>query len=394
MKKVIIVIRMILVFCLLAACGHEEKASKDDSGNKKQEDKQSTKESAKGVPDDIFYEAAYVDGIVRDTGRFIVKEFGYRSNIHKDIKDGMYTVGLEEVDGSLTRFYNGTGAIRYKDDAYGRSVELNLIGELGKDYDDTYVSAMKRTKKLLDYLFTYDTVDVNQVTLSWYYPYKHSAGEKDYTLYPIYKLTIERDEYNQSWKKLNVEQMTLDTITHGEHMIVPSGALLMPFTENRKRHDKVGKEYDMNGLKVTLLGANFVSSLNGESAKDYCGEDRDCKKFIQVKMKVKNDRNYSMILDAGTYINVAFHKKEKEEESGLETIYPYKVKGAVTYKMLQPGEEVVLSPYYPWQENVEHTGISFTTGYAKYPDGFDTEKLATIDQSYIHSWLVEDVVNE
>ncbi|MFA8437394.1 hypothetical protein [Pueribacillus sp. YX66] len=78
----------------------------------------------------------------------------------------------------------------------------------------------------------------------------------------------------------------------------------------------------------------------------------------------------------------------------LETIYPYKVKGAVTYKMLQPGEEVVLSAYYPWQENVEHTGISFTTGYAKYPDGFDTEKLATIDQSYIHSWLVEDVVNE
>lgn len=387
MKKVLIVTGIILVFCLLTSCGDEEKASKDVSGNKKQEEKQSKDKAAQGVPDDIFYEADYVDGIVRDTGRFIVKEFGYRSNVHADIKDGMYTVGLEEVDGNLTRFYGGTGAISFKDDAYGSRVELNLIGELGKDYDDTYLSAMKRTKKLLDFLFAYDTVDVEQVTLNWYYPYKLGSGEKGYTLYPTYKLEIERNEYNQSWKRLNVEKMTMDTITHDEHMVVPSGALLMPFTNNRKRHDKVGQEYDMNGLKVTLLGASFVSSLNGQSAKDYCGEDQNCKKFIQVKMKVKNDRKYPIKLDAGSYIDVI----EGKEGGGL-TIYPHKVKDAVTYKILQPGEEVVLSPYFPWQEGVEYSGISFTTEHSEYPNGFDTEQLATVDQGYVHSWLIEDAV--
>lgn len=282
----------------------------------------------------------------------------------------------------------------FEDEANGRKVELNLVGELGKDYDDTYVSAMKRTKKLLDFLYTYDTVDVDMVSLYWYYPYKHGAGEEGYTLYPVYKLTIERNEYNQSWKKLDVEQMTIDTITHSEHMIVPGEAMLMPFTDNRERHDKVGKEYDMNGLKATLLGASFVSSLNGESATDYCGEDRDCKQFIQVKMKVKNDREYPMTLDAGSYIQIHFQNKGKEDEGGLETIYPHEVKDAVTSKILQPGEEVVLKPYFPWQEDVEHTGISFTTEYAKYPDGIDIKELASVDQSYVHSWLIEEAVSK
>ncbi|MBY7142424.1 hypothetical protein KFZ56_04880 [Virgibacillus sp. NKC19-3] len=391
MRNIILVTGMIFLLCLLTACGDDGAASNDDSNSNQQEENQSQETSNQSVPDDIFYEAGHVDGIVRDTGRYIVEEFGYRSNISADIEDGQHTVGLEETDGNLTRFYNTTNAIRYEDDATGRSVKLSLIGELGEDYDDTYVSAMKRTKKILDFLFTYDTVDVDQINLSWYYPYKSAAGEEDYTLFPVYELTLDRDEYGENWENLDESQMDLDTIAHDEHMIIPKGAYLMPFVDNRERHAQVGKEYDMRGLKVTLLGAEDVSSINGESAEDYCGENRDCSTFMQVEMQVKNDREYPMIMDAKSYIDLLYKKPEEGDDVQSTTAYAREAEGAVTYQELQPGEEVVLSPYIPLEDDVEYIGLRFTTEYADYTQGFDQESLATVDESYVYSWLMEDV---
>lgn len=384
MKKFQWLISMILIISLLTACGDNEENSGNEESQNKQEESEQQEDSdiPTDIPEDIFFEASMVEDIVRDTGRFIVEEFGYQSNVNSDIKDGPNTVGLQEVHGYLGRFYNESSSIRFNNNR----IEMTLIGELGEDYDDTYLDAMIRTKKLLDFLFTYSSVDLELVSIDWYYPYKLGAADDGYTLYPVYSTSLSREEYQEGWEDLQTDEMTLENI-QVQHMIEPKDALIMPFVDDYDRHDKVGEEYDMNGFKATLIDGEYVESINGETAQEYCSQTRNCETFIRLNFNIKNERDYPITVSADSLIRFPF---TDGEEQGAFMMYPDPIEGVETYVELQPGEEAIISPHYPMQGDVEYPGITLSTAHMD----IDRELRTTYDASYIYTWLLEDVIKE
>jgi len=409
MKKELSYVLMLIIFIIIAGCSDSneqpEETAEEASGGKAEETEETTEENSE-LTEQLEKELDELDnGLSRDTAEFLLEEFGETANVDSTlVSDDVYILDKREADGKLLRFYEEPrhliSEIAQYDDDGGETngLSVNMLGDIEEDAETTYIERLKDTKKILDFLFTYNDQEYDIHTVIWSYPTKGLASREQYESISstIIAERITREQYENEWESVDFDQITMDEIRDMENAPIVDNSLLYPFTDRLDRHDVLGETYEINGLSVTLEDAERLDEYNGVSIDEFCAADddnRDCHSFIRTSFVIKNDRDYDM----GGFSTLTFglgwmmDDGQKQETAPLtDTANGFDFPN-LEYDIFVPsGEERTFEVVFADYKDVEHLTVNFAN-YVFDGPGASNDSMGPLDQDLNLSWLLEEI---